>query len=138
MNFKKRLKIRLIIGIVYLVIGITMIVCSFAIKPTNEYLSSFGIAMVVLGLVKFRNHRLITRNDDTLKRQEIAETDERNVSIVNTARSLAFIVYILVASVTVIVLALLGYTAISMWISFSVCLLVVIYWVCYLIYRKIS
>ena len=138
MEFKKRLKIRLYVGITYIFLGIAMIVCGFCIKPYNSYLSSFGLAMIVLGLVRIRNHRIISRNEETLKKQEIAETDERNVAIVNNARSLAFTVYIILSCLAVIILALLKLKEISVWISLSVCVLVAIYWVCYLIYSKIS
>ena len=138
MDFKKRLKIRLYVGISYIILGIAMIICGALIKQANSYLPSFGLAMLVLGFVRIRNHRLITKNDETLKRQQIAETDERNISIVHKSRSLAFTIYILLSCLAVIVLALLKFTQISMWISFSISLLVAIYWICYMIYRKIS
>ena len=138
MDFKKRLKIRLYVGIVYIIFGIAMIVCGFVTKTENSFISAFGLAMIIIGLVRIRNNRLITRNEETFKRREIAETDERNLSIVHKARSLAFTVYILLACLTVIILSLIGLTQISALISYSVALLVAIYWICYLVYQKIS
>ena len=138
MDFKKRIKTRLYVGIAYIFLGIAMISITFMNITDNEFVSSFGLALAVMGLVRIRNYFLITRNDEALKKQEIAETDERNISIINKARGMAFIAYIMIAALSVIVLALLGYHGIARWISYSVALLVAIYWVCYIIYRKIS
>ena len=138
MDFKKRIKTRLYVGIAYIFLGIAMISITFMNITDNEFVSSFGLALALMGLVRIRNYFLITRNDETLKKQEIAETDERNISIINKARGMAFIAYIMIAALSVIVLALLGYHEIARWISYSVALLVAIYWVCYIIYRKIS
>ena len=138
MDFKKRIKTRLYVGIAYIFLGIAMISITFLNITDNEFVSSFGLALAVMGLVRIRNYFLITRNDEALKKQEIAETDERNISIINKARGMAFIAYIMIAALSVIVLALLGYHEIARWISYSVALLVAIYWVCYIIYRKIS
>ncbi len=124
MDFKKRLKTRLYVGIVYIILGIAIIVCELIINTENSFISALGFAMIVMGLVRIRNHRLITRNEETLKRQEIAETDERNISIVHKARSMAFTIYIVLACLTVIELSLIGLTRISAWISYSVALLV--------------
>lgn len=138
MDFKKRIKTRLYVGIAYIFLGIAMISITFLNITDNEFVSSFGLALALMGLVRIRNYFLITRNDEALKKQEIAETDERNISIINKARGMAFIAYIMIAALSVIVLALLGYHEIARWISYSVALLVAIYWVCYIIYRKIS
>lgn len=138
MDFKKRIKTRLYVGIAYIFLGIAMISITFLNITDNEFVSSFGLALALMGLVRIRNYFLITRNDEALKKQEIAETDERNISIINKARGMAFIAYIMIAALSVIVLALLGYNEIARWISYSVALLVAIYWVCYIIYRKIS
>lgn len=138
MNFKKRIKIRLYVGIIYILLGIAMIVSSALTNDNKSFFSSFGLAFIVMGLVKVRNYKLITKNENTLRKQEIAETDERSISIVHKARSTAFTIYILCASLSVIVLALLKFSQIAMWISYAVALLVLIYWICYLIYNKIS
>ena len=138
MNFKKKLKIRLWVAISYIVLGIAMATVAIVSKTENQFISSFGLALTVMGIARIRNYFLITKNEDTLRRREITETDERNVSIVNKARSAAFTVYILLAGVFVIVMGLLDKIEISVWVSYSVALLVFVYWICYIIYQKKS
>ncbi|MBO5040637.1 MAG: hypothetical protein J6D09_06025 [Clostridia bacterium] len=138
MEFKKKLKIRLWVAISYIVLGIAMATVAIVSKTENQFISSFGLALAVMGIARIRNYFLITKNEDTLRKREITETDERNVSIVNKARSAAFTVYILLAGVFVIVMGLLDKIEISVWVSYSVALLVFVYWICYIIYQKKS
>ena len=107
MEFKKKLKIRLWVAISYIALGIAMATVAIVSKTENQFISSFGLALAVMGIARIRNYFLITKNEDTLRKREITETDERNVSIVNKARSAAFTVYILLAGVFVIVMGLL-------------------------------
>lgn len=72
MDFKKRIKTRLYVGIAYIFLGIAMISITFLNITDNEFVSSFGLALALMGLVRIRNYFLITRNDETLKKQEIA------------------------------------------------------------------
>ncbi len=138
MEFKKKLKIRLWVAISYIVLGIAMVTVTIVSKTENQFISSFGLALAVMGIARIRNYFLITKNEDTLRKREIAETDERNVSIVNKARSAAFTVYILLAGIFVIVMGLLDKIELALWVSYSVSLLVLIYWVCYIVYQKKS
>ena len=138
MEFKKKLKIRLWVAISYIALGIAMATVAIVSKTENQFISSFGLALTVMGIARVRNYFLITKNEDTLRKREITETDERNVSIVNKARSAAFTVYILLAGVFVIVMGLLDKIEISVWVSYSVALLVFVYWICYIIYQKKS
>ena len=65
MEFKKKLKTRLYIAIIYISLGIMMITGTFAIKTDNDFISSFGFALVVMGIVRIRNYFMITKNEET-------------------------------------------------------------------------
>ena len=136
MNFKKKLQTRLYVAIICIALGVVMIVIPFLMPLPDDFLSSFGVAMVVVGLARVRNYRRITKTEETVRKQEITETDERNLEIINRARSAAFSIYLLLLAAGVIVLSLFGLPEVSKWISFAVFLLVLIYWICYLVYRK--
>lgn len=138
MDFKKKLRTRLYIAIIYITLGIIMIVGGFIYQQSSDFLSSFGLALTVMGCVRIRNYFIITRNDESIKKQQIAETDERNISIMHKAKSTAFSLYTLLSCVVVIVLSLLNLSVIAKWISYSVLLLVILYWICYWIYQKRS
>ena len=138
MRFRKKLKTRLCVGITYIILGIAMIAVSILSKTENQFISSLGLAFVVLGIVRIRNYFIITKSDESVRKQEIAETDERNLSIANKARSAAFILYVFIAALFVIVMGIIGKFEVAQWASYSVDLLVAIYWIFYFIYQKKS
>lgn len=138
MKFKKKLKVRLYFAIGFTVLGLLLMLVFNIFSTGNEYLSTFGFAMMIVGIVKVRNYIMITKNEETIKKQQIIETDERNIAITNKAKSASFIIYILIASVVVIVLQLFKKSQPAYIISLTVSVLVLIYWISYWIIRKKS
>ena len=138
MDFKKKLKIRFYFGVSYIIIGLAMIIVSLTVDGTSEYLSPFGTALLVIGIARVRNYFIITKSYETIKKQQIAETDERNIAISNKAKSFAFNLYIIFACITVIILQILKVTELATTIGMTVCVLLLIYWVSYFIIRKKS
>ena len=136
MDFKKKLKIRFYFAVSYIIIGLTMIIVSFIIDGTSEYLSPFGTALLVVGIARARNHFLITKDDETIKKQQIVETDERIISISRKAKSFTLNLYIILACVSVIVLQILKITELATTIGLTVCVLLVIYWISYFVISK--
>ncbi len=138
MDFKKKLKIRLFVAIGYIVLGIAMIILFNIFHTENNFLSSLGFALVVIGIARIRNYLMITKNEETIKKRQIAESDERNISIANRAKSVSFIIYVVMACVAVIVLELFNETQLATVLSATVCVLVVVYWISYWIISKKS
>ena len=138
MDYKKKLRLRLYIAIGYSILGLLiMILCFFGIIK-NEFFSGYGLALLIIGVSRIRKYKLITKDEDSIRRQRIAETDERNISIVNKARSMSFIIYIIVSGVLVITFEIMEKTDIANILAYSVCGLVFVYWITYLIIRKKS
>ena len=138
MDYKKKLRSRLNVAITYIVLGVMFIVGTFITKTENDFISTFGFMMILMGLVRIRNYRIITKDEDTIRKQQIIETDERNISIIHKAKSAAVSIYILLLGTTVIILSLFNIHEAAKRIAYSVCLLVAIYWICYWIYQKKS
>ena len=138
MDFKKKLKTRLYLAVSYIVLGVILIAGAMAMKTDNQFISSFGLALVVIGIVRVRNYRMITRDEQTIRRQAIAESDERNLSIINRARSATFCIYVFGSGIAVIVLSFLNLYEAAKWISYSIMLMVLIYWISYLVIRQRS
>ncbi len=138
MDYKKKLKTRRNIAILYIAIGIMLIIGAFVTNTDNDFFSTFGFVMVVVGCVRIRNYSIIIRNEESIRKYEIAETDERNLSIIHKARSATFYIYVLLLGTGVIVLSFLNMHEEAKWLSYSLWALVAIYWVSYLIYRSKS
>ena len=136
MEFKKKLKIRFWVAVSYILLGLGTIVVALVINPKNDFLSSFGFAITVIGGVRLRNYFIITKSEERIKAQEIAEKDERNIAIADKAKSFSFMLYVFIACLAIIVLQVLKKTQIAMVLSCSVCLLLVIYWIAYFVNAK--
>lgn len=61
MDYKEKLKKRLYIAIIYTALGIMMIAGAITTKTTNDFISSFGFVLVVMGIVRIRNYFIITK-----------------------------------------------------------------------------
>ena len=134
MEFRKKLKVRLYTAICILCLGIILIIAGFF--STNEMASSFGLMFAVIGLARIVQYRIISKDEESLHKREVAETDERNVMLWTKARSLAFSVYVLVCAVAVVVLFLLDMDIYAHIISYSLFAFVGIYWLCYFIISR--
>ena len=136
MEFKKKLKTRLYLAIGYIVIGLLIVLATNLCHAADNFLYTFGLIMVVCGVVRLRNHFVMTKDESSIRKQEIRETDERTVMIVQKARSMTFVLYIILAGIAVIALMIAGQEQVAQWISYSICILIAIYWVCYLYFKK--
>lgn len=134
MDFRKKLNVRLYTAICILCVGIIMVISSFF--GADDMVSSFGAMFVVIGVARIAQYRRITKDEDSLHRREVAETDERNVMLWTKARSLAFSVYVIACAVAVIVLFLLDMDLYAQIISYSLFAFIGIYWLCYFILSR--
>ncbi len=134
MRFTEKLKARAGTAIIIGITGVVLMVVGF-VKQT-EMASSFGLMFLVIGIARILQYMHITKDADTLKKHEIAETDERNVMLWTKARALAFSVYIIIAAIAVVVLYLFDMNEQAKVVSYSLSTFVLIYWVCYIIIRK--
>lgn len=136
MDFKKKLKMRLYLAIAYMVIGILTIIVANITKTDNEFLYPFGTSLLFFGIARTRIYFKNTKDEKTIRSLEIRETDERNVEIINKAKSMTFNLSIIIAGIAVIVLQLIGMNKESLFFAYGVCFLTFLYWLCYMIIRK--
>ena len=136
MEFKKKLKTRLYIALSYIAIGIALIAADALNHFENDFFLSFGIALLVMGIIRLIRHRKITTDEASMRKQEVAETDERFLMMNEKARSWAFSYSIMIAGIAVIVLSLLGMHDAAQPFAWYVCGQIGLYWICWLIIRK--
>lgn len=136
MEFRKKLKVRLYTAIVYIIIGAVFIGLSFTRLGANEVISTFGAVFAVMGVARVVQYLRITKDEESIRQREIAETDERNVMIWTKARSLTFTVYSVAAGLAVIVLYLLNMVFVAQIVAYTVCAFLIVYWICYFIISR--
>ena len=131
MKFNKRL----IANITEIVVGVILTVCG-AVGILDSYWSGMGTALIVVGgLMMIRQVRYST-NAAYKENVDVEIQDERNKFLRITAWSWAGYFSVLIGAVASIVLKILGQDQLSQFAGFSVCLLMVLYWVSYLILKK--
>ena len=136
MDYKKKLKQRLYIGIIYIALGVMLIVGVFSSKSNNDFISALGFAIAMVGVARIIQYLKITKNEDSIKKQKINETDERNLSIIQKVKSTTFSIYLLFSCTVVIITSLFDMPDVANWFGYSQFVLVIIYWICYWIYQK--
>ena len=135
MDIEKKIKTRIYTGVLYLIVGAAMIV-TYAVKSGNEFLCSFGGALVLMGIVQILKHERLLKNGDALEKLRIAETDERNIMLSHKAKSLAFSLYIFLNCCAVIAFEFFNMEEKAIPLAYSVCALLVLYLICYCILNK--
>ena len=131
----RNIMIRWILSILYIAIGVALIVCD-CLQLVDEFWSGMGTAFAVIGvlqmirLIRYKTNAIYKENTDT------AANDERNRFIGMKAWSWAGYLFVFIAAVATIVFKLIGQETLMFAASGSVCLIITIYWISYLILRK--
>ena len=89
-----------------------------------------------MGVLRLFRYRKITKNDQTMRKQELAESDERTRMIAERARSWSFSLSLTASGIWVIILNLLGRNEEALPFAWYVCGMCILYWLCFAIIRK--
>ena len=136
MEFKKKMKQRLWIAISYIVLGLILVIADAVNHFENYFFFSFGFALVIMGILRILRHLKTMRDDQSLRKQELAESDERIRMIAERARSWVFSLSVTGAGILVIVLNILGHHDAALPFAWYVCGMVVLYWICFSVIGK--
>ena len=136
MEFKKKLKLRLCINLIWALVGAALILYWFLTDSGNDFFLSWGTACIFIGVIRYIQYRKTTDDEDVLRKKELAEKDERTRMIAERARSWCFSLSLTAAGVWVILLSLLGRHEEAQPYAWYVCAMVVLYWICFSVIRK--
>ena len=126
---------RMIAYIIYIIFGAVLMVLGM-LEVVDSFWSGMGGALIAVGVVLII-HILRYHNDESYRENmEIEMKDERNHFIRNKAWAWAGYLFVLITAFSTIVLKLLGQDLLSIAASFAVCILMLLYWVCYLVLKK--
>ena len=131
MKFKRRM----IWGIFWIVLGLTLTVLGI-MERIDSYWSGMGGCLLAVGVLQMVRYVKYMSNEEYREKTDLACNDERNRFISNKAWAWAGYLFVLVGAVGSIVFKLLGREDLMMFASSSVCLILVLYWICYLVIRR--
>lgn len=102
----------------------------------NEFLSGMGTGLLIVGtlqlirLFRYKTDKTYQENVD------IAANDERNKYISMKAWSWAGYIFVMINAVATLILSVLGQYALLSYTTGSICLILILYWVSYLVLRR--
>jgi len=126
---------RIIVYILYCFFGVVLLGLGAA-ELIDTFWSGMGSAFIVIGLLRLVRMYRFHKDADYREKVEVEATDERNRFIRNKAWAWAGYLFILICAVAVIVLKIMGQEQLSYAASISVCLMLILYWISFLIIRR--
>ena len=125
----------LVTYIIYLAIGAVLIGLGFA-GIVDEFWSGMGSALLIVGALRLLRMYRLRSNTDYRERVETEATDERNHFIRGKAWSWTGYIYVLSAAAATIVLRIMGQELLSHVTAYSVCFVMLIFWISYMILNR--
>ena len=130
-----RQKIKLSFNIVYVIIGCILIGFS-VLEKLDSFWSGMGSALLVVGLINLLKIHRLNKNEEYREKLEIEVSDERLQFIRNKAWAWSGYLFVLISAVACIVFKVMNLDQLSLYASFSVCLVLVLFWVSHAIIKR--
>jgi len=126
---------RIYMSVFWVVLGGVLIALELTGR-IEEYWGSMGVALMVVGLIQIVRIARYQRDADYREAVDVQNNDERNRFLANKAWAWAGYWFMLICAVGTIVFKLLGREDLMMLSSGAVCLMLVLYWLCYLVLKR--
>ena len=123
-------KRRLYFSIFWIILGFGLNLGYFA-GLLEEYWQSMGVAFLVVGALQLLRHLRYRTDEAYREKVDINEQDERNKFLANKAWAWAGYWYVLLAALGTVVFKIMGQEDLMMFCSFSVCAILLLYWLSY-------
>ena len=126
---------RIYLSIFWIIVGAALFAAGF-FEKMDSFWSGMGCALIGVGIVEtIRWARY--RNDPEYKEKFDTQThDERNRFIANKAWAWAGYLSVLTGAAAAITFKIAGKDDISYFCSIAVCLLMILYWICWLVLKR--
>lgn len=126
---------RLITNIIEIVLGLSLFICALA-GLLDEFWSGMGAALTAVGVLQFVRHIKYKTDAEYKENVDIQANDERNKYISMKAWSWAGYIFVLIAAAAAIASKILGQDTLTSLFCGTICLILVLYWLAYLVLRR--
>lgn len=126
---------RLVLGIVYITIGLLLSILSFTLV-IDDWWQSFGVAIFIVGVVNIFRYRKYVTNAEYREKVDLSNNDERIRFLSMKAWSWAGYAFVMLAALGVIGFQIAGLRTWSLACSFCVCIVMLMYWISYMALNK--
>ena len=128
-------KKRIISSILEIVIGIVLMVGAL-LGYMDEFWSGMGTALLLIGVLFLVKAIKYQTNQEYREKYDVEINDERNKYLSLKAWAWAGYLFVMVAALGSIILKMFGKEELMMMASGSVCLIMILYWMSYLVLKK--
>ena len=126
---------RIFLSLFWLVMGAVLIALEIMGK-IDGFWSGMGAAFIGVAIVQIIRYIRYSKDGDYKEKVDTANRDERNRFIANKAWAWSGYLFVMITAVAALALRIAGENVLSMAASGALCLMLVLYWVCYLILSK--
>ena len=126
---------RLITYILTIAIGATLLTLAVA-GVLDSFWSGMGASLLMISVLRLAQLYLYKTDKASQEKKDTEVSDERNRFLRNKAWAWAGYWFVIIAAVCTIVFRVMGQELLSLVCSCGVCLLVTLYWICFMILRK--
>ena len=128
-------KIKLIISVFEVLVGITLLVCNL-FNLVDEFWGGFGVSFIIIGVLFLLRNIRYFKNEKYREEVDIQTGDERNKYLSLKAWAWSGYLFVIISAIGTIIFKLVGKEELMMLASGSICLVVLLYWISYMILRK--
>lgn len=126
---------RVYISVFWLVIGVVLLACG-VLGIVDYFWSGMGGALIAVGAIRIWQYIKYRRNPEYREKVEIERNDERNRFIGGRAWAWAGYFFVMINAVGTIAFKIAGNDLLSQYCAYSVCGILLLYWVSFLFLRK--
>ena len=126
---------RLALSIFWVILGAALVALSAAGVLDSSLYSGMGGALIVVGILQVARNMKYRRDPDYREKID-TENDERGKFLRMKSWSWAGYLVVLIEGVGVIVAMVLGEHTVQLILSYSVCLILCLYWIAYLVLSR--
>lgn len=125
---------RFIVSIIEIVVGISLIIGSF--MGVDEYWSGMGTAFLVVGILNIIRVVKYKKNDEYREKWDIEVNDERNKYLRLKSWAWAGYLFVMSGAIGTIGFKLAGKEDLMKMASYSVCYIMILFWISNIFLRK--
>ena len=127
---------RLVLSIFWIVLGITLMILSIAEVLDDSVYSGMGGALTAVGALQLMRNLKYRRDPDYREKIDTELSDERNRFLQMKSWSWAGYIAVMVQAVASVAAYFMGQRTVQLVLWYSICLLVLAYWVSWMILSR--
>ena len=121
--------------IVYIIFGVVLMILGM-LEVLDSFWSGMGGALIAVGAVRVIQFLRYNKDESYREKWDVESQDERNRFIRNKAWAWAGYLFVFIAAICTIAFKVLGQDLLSRVAGFAICILMLLYWICYMVLKK--